>query len=150
MTSVVHTHPRSTVVANLADIPCARCSGPSAFPPTAWPRRASRCTRAADSSARRRRAASLPRRSATPRSACLRGHGVVSVGHGVAQAVIRTPALDELARMRLRIAELGGRPDGVPPEDRAVLLDLGAAFNEQALWRYHLGRLDQRGLADAD
>jgi ribulose-5-phosphate 4-epimerase/fuculose-1-phosphate aldolase len=150
VTSMVNAHPRSAVVADLADIPLRPLFGAFDIPAyrlaaegiPVYPRRGLVYTPAAG----RQLAATLG-----DAAVCvLRGHGVVSVGHGVAQAVVRTLALDELARMTLRIAELGGRPDDVPPEDRADLPDLGAAFNEQALWRYHLGRLDQRGLVDAD
>ena len=64
------------------------------------------------------------------------------------QAVLRTLALDELARVSLALAACGARPSVVPEADREDLPDLGAAFNEEALWRHHLGLLELRGLAD--
>ncbi|MCW2783319.1 MAG: hypothetical protein JWR35_3768, partial [Marmoricola sp.] len=82
-------------------------------------------------------------------AACLiLGHGLVTVGDDPVQAVLRTLAVDELARVAVQVAALGGDPGDVPEEDLVDLPDLGAAFNEGALWRHHLGRLDLRGLAD--
>lgn len=146
VTSVVHAHPRSVVVADLAgltlrpvfgafDIPAYRLAA-NGIP--VYPRRG--LVRTADTG--RALAASLGGATVC----LLRGHGVVSVGDGVVQAVTRTLALDELARMTVEIAAIGGRPDDVPAEDHEDLPDLGGAFNEQALWRHHLGLLERRGL----
>lgn len=148
VSSVVHAHPRSVVVADLAglelrpvfgafDIPAYRLAA-EGIP--VHPRRG--LVRTAD--AGRALVASM----GDSQVCVLRGHGVAVVGDGVVQAVVRTLALDELARMTVRIAELGGRPDDVPAGDREDLPDLGAAFNEQALWRHHLERLRRHGLAD--
>lgn len=148
--SVVHAHPRSAVVADLAgialrpvfgafDIPAYRLAAEGV---PVYPRRGLVRTPAAG----RELAGALD-----DGAVCvLRGHGVVTVGDGPVQSVVRALALDELARMTVRIAELGGRPDDVPAEDREDLPDLGAAFNEQALWLHHVGRLALDGLATVD
>ena len=76
----------------------------------------------------------------------LLGHGVVSVGGGPVESVLRTLALDDLARVSVGIATLGGTPADVPSEDREELPDLGVELNQQALWRHHVGLLELRGL----
>jgi ribulose-5-phosphate 4-epimerase/fuculose-1-phosphate aldolase len=144
--SVVHAHPRSVVVADLAglalrpvfgafDIPAYRLAadGLAGYPHSGLVRTAA---------SGRALAAALG-----DRPACvLRGHGVVTVGDGPIAAVLRVLALDELARVTLQVARAGGQPDEVPEADRADLPDLGAEFNERALWRHHVGRLALRGL----
>ena len=148
--SVVHAHPRSVVVADLAgaelrpvfgafDIPAYRLAA-EGIP--VHPRRGLVRTAAAG----REVAATLGEAPVC----LLRGHGVAAVGESVVSAVVRTLAVDELARMTVEIAALGGRPDVVPEEDRVDLPDLGSGFNEQAVWRYRLGLLERDGLADVD
>jgi 3,4-dihydroxyphthalate decarboxylase len=146
--SVVHAHPRSAVVADLAglglrpvfgafDIPAFRLAveGLPVHPYRGLVR-----------TAQSGRALATTLGGA---SACvIRGHGVVTVGDGVVQAVVRALAVDELARLTLRIAHAGGSPDEVPQADREDLPDLGAGFNEQARWRHELAVLEHRGLAD--
>jgi ribulose-5-phosphate 4-epimerase/fuculose-1-phosphate aldolase len=146
--SVVHAHPTAAVVAGLAETPLRPVVGAFNIPafrmaadgiPT-WPHRG--LVRTAE--AGRSLAAALG-----DRDACLLlGHGVVTVGDNPVQAVLRALDLDELARVTVAVAGLGGRPGDVPEEDRVDLPDLGAAFNEQVLWRYHLGALALKGLAD--
>jgi ribulose-5-phosphate 4-epimerase/fuculose-1-phosphate aldolase len=65
----------------------------------------------------------------------LRGHGVTVVGETVQEAVVRTIALETLARVTLEMAKLGVMPPVVPPEDVAELPDLGPGFNHDAQWR---------------
>jgi 3,4-dihydroxyphthalate decarboxylase len=77
----------------------------------------------------------------------LRGHGVTTTGATVAEAVIRALNLESLARITLGVAQAGGHPDVLPPDDIAELPDLGGTLNEAHLWRYHLARLEHAGLA---
>jgi ribulose-5-phosphate 4-epimerase/fuculose-1-phosphate aldolase len=76
----------------------------------------------------------------------LRGHGITTAGATVQQAVARALNLDSLARMACRIAAVGAVPVSIPSLDLEALPDLGAAFNDDALWRHHVGRLDHAGL----
>lgn len=64
------------------------------------------------------------------------------------QAVLRALDLDELARVSVGVAVLGGAPADVAEQDRVDLPDLGAAFNEQVMWRYHVSSLALRRLGD--
>jgi ribulose-5-phosphate 4-epimerase/fuculose-1-phosphate aldolase len=75
----------------------------------------------------------------------LHGHGAVTVGDRVEQAVVRMLNLDELARISLELERLGARPEAVSAEDARDLPDLGSAFNDASVWRYHLGRLRPPG-----
>jgi len=148
VTSVVHAHPRNAVLADLAgvglrpvfgafDIPAYRLAdqGVPVYPHRGLVRTAASGRALADTLG----VASV---------ALLRGHGVVTTGDDVAEAVAHVLALDELAGISLRLAGLGAHPDVVSTEDRADLPDLGAGFNVQALWRHHLRRLERQGLAD--
>jgi 3,4-dihydroxyphthalate decarboxylase len=76
----------------------------------------------------------------------LRGHGITVAGETVGQAVVRALNLDALARVTLELARLGRAAPEIPPEDLAELPDLGAAFNDEAAWRYHVARAE--GCAD--
>lgn len=75
----------------------------------------------------------------------LRGHGLVSTGRTVAEAVLRALHLTTLARITLAVHAVGGTPAAIPDEDIAELPDLGAGFNETTLWRHHLRALDADG-----
>jgi ribulose-5-phosphate 4-epimerase/fuculose-1-phosphate aldolase len=76
----------------------------------------------------------------------LRGHGITVTGASVQQAVVRALNLDALARVTLALAQLGRQVPDLPPEDVAELPDLGAAFNDDLVWRFHLARLQRQGM----
>ena len=143
--SVVHAHPWSTLVSGIAglpmrpvfgafNIPAMRMAldGVPVFPRSCLitrPELAAEMIEAMDG-----------------RDACvLRGHGVTVTGTSVQAAAVRALDLDTLARVTERLAAVGAdEPDEVSPEDLAELPDLGAAFNEERVWR-HLVALDERG-----
>jgi ribulose-5-phosphate 4-epimerase/fuculose-1-phosphate aldolase len=144
--AVVHAHPPAVVAADLAGIPLVPMVGAYNIP------------------AARMAAAGVPvfGRSVLiqtdelardmvdamrGRQICvLRGHGIATVGATVQQAVARALNLDSLARMACRIAAVGAIPVSIPTIDLEALPDLGGAFNDDALWRHHVGRLDHAGL----
>lgn len=144
--SVVHAHPPSVVAADLAglelrpvigafNIPAMRLarSGLGLYPRSVLIRR--------DDLAAQMAAAM------GDKDACiLRGHGVVTTGATVQQAVLRALSLESLARITLSVAQAGGHPAEVPEEDAAELPDLGAVLNEQYLWQHQLARLEHAGL----
>jgi ribulose-5-phosphate 4-epimerase/fuculose-1-phosphate aldolase len=76
----------------------------------------------------------------------LKGHGITVTGASVEEAVVRALNLDALATVTLELARLGAEPDVVPAEDVAELPDLGSAFNDLSVWRYHLEKARSRGL----
>jgi ribulose-5-phosphate 4-epimerase/fuculose-1-phosphate aldolase len=81
------------------------------------------------------------------KSACiLRGHGIVTVGESVQQAVVRALNITALAKVTL-LAGQYGTPPALPPEDIAELPDLGGTFNDEFVWRSYVARLALDGLA---
>ena len=76
----------------------------------------------------------------------LRGHGVTTTGESVEQAVVRALNLDVLAKVTLDLARLGRTVPDISSDDMAELPDLGGAFNDLAVWRHHVVRLDWSGL----
>lgn len=72
----------------------------------------------------------------------LRGHGITVAGETVVQAVVRALDLNALASVTLELARLGRAAPEIPAEDVAELPDLGSAFNDEAIWRYHVAKLD--------
>lgn len=77
----------------------------------------------------------------------LRGHGVVTTGNTVAEAVLRVLSLESLARITLSAAQAGADAAAIPEEDVAELPDLGGVLNEQYLWQHQLARLKHAGLS---
>ena len=148
--AVVHAHPPAVVAADLAglglpplvgayNIPAARLAagGIPVYPRGVLIRRAA--------------LADEMLAAMGDRPVCvLRGHGITAVGASVAEAVVRALAVDDLARMVCRVAELGGTPRPLPDADLAELPDLGAAFNVDVVWRHHEQRLGTAGLLPAD
>jgi len=146
--AVLHAHPESALLGGLADVPIRPVFGAFSIPAF---RMADRgvpvhehrgLVRDADSG----RALALT--LAGGPAVLLRGHGIVTVGAGAAQALARALALDELLRVCVELARLGADPTPVSGSDRQDLPDLGADFNERALWRYHVAELEREGLAD--
>lgn len=77
----------------------------------------------------------------------LRGHGIVTVGATVEQAIVRALNVEILARMLVSANALGTVSYEVPEADMAVMPDLGSSFNDGFVWNYHLARLRHAGLA---
>jgi ribulose-5-phosphate 4-epimerase/fuculose-1-phosphate aldolase len=76
----------------------------------------------------------------------LRGHGVTVTGDTLEQAVVRTLNVNILARVTLAAAQAGHPAPDIPAEDIAELPDLGAAFNDLSVWRYHSAKAAREGL----
>ncbi|MDP9888689.1 class II aldolase/adducin family protein [Pseudarthrobacter enclensis] len=77
----------------------------------------------------------------------LRGHGIVTVGATVEQAVVRALNVEILARMLVAANALGTVSYEVPEADMAMMPDLGSGFNDGFVWNYHRARLRHAGLA---
>lgn len=148
---VVHAHPPDVVVASLADlalvplfgaydIPAMRlaCDGIPTHPRSVLIRTAEL-------------AAEMVQSLGDASVVVLRGHGLVTTGHTVAQAVLRALHVTTLARVTRAVHAAGATPSPIPPDDIAELPDLGSGFNETTLWRHHLAALDADGwgLGDA-
>lgn len=77
----------------------------------------------------------------------LRGHGLVTTGSSVQEALSRALSLDTLARMTLLAASAGEIPATLPSEDLEQLPDLGSGFNDANIWRFQVASLTAAGHA---
>lgn len=142
---VVHAHPPEVVVASLAGIALEPIFGAYDIPATRlaaagipdYPR--SVLIRTPDL------AAEMVVSLGDAQALVLRGHGVVTTGTGVDDAVLRALQLDTLARIHLRVRSAGAAPEVVPDADLAELPDLGGSFNRETLWRHFVVALEQDG-----
>ncbi|WP_202862542.1 class II aldolase/adducin family protein [Antricoccus suffuscus] len=71
----------------------------------------------------------------------MRGHGLISTGDTVAEAVLRAASVNTLAGLSLKILGAGGALRPIPEEDLRLLPDLGATLNLATAWRHELARL---------
>lgn len=143
--AVVHAHPPAVVAADLAGLPLVPLIG-SYHIPAAQLAASGIPTYPRGVLIRREDLADEMVEAMGDRPVCvLRGHGITAVGETVEQAVVRALAVDVLARMTCRVAELGGEVRPLPDEDLAELPDLGAGFNETLIWRHYEQRLRDAG-----
>lgn len=70
----------------------------------------------------------------------LRGHGLVAAGATLERAVANALHVDCLARLTLAVAQAGRVAPDVPSSDLVEMPDLGSAFNDVALWRFHVAK----------
>jgi 3,4-dihydroxyphthalate decarboxylase len=144
--AVVHAHPMAPVVCSLAGIDIVDAVG-------AWNIPASRLGRGgvpvyprsvlvSDVAVAGEMADALGDRPA----GVLTGHGVVTFGVTVAEAVTRALDLDALARVCLEVARAGAVPQPIPAADADLLPDLGPGLNDEAVWQFHVARLEHEGL----
>jgi ribulose-5-phosphate 4-epimerase/fuculose-1-phosphate aldolase len=143
--AVLHAHPRSALLAGLGQVPIRPVFGAYDIPSY---RLAASGVPVHPHAGLVRTAAEGQALAATMGGApvcLLRGHGVVTAAADVPSAVAHALALDELLTVSVELARLGADPPEVPPTD---LPDLGPSFNVAALWRHHVGLLEQRGLED--
>ncbi|PXY24529.1 aldolase [Prauserella flavalba] len=85
------------------------------------------------------------------KSVCvLRGHGLVTTGGTVAEALSRALNVDALARMILKAASTGDAPVSLPEADLTQLPNLGSGFNDEQIWRFQAACLAAAGLAIPD
>lgn len=69
-------------------------------------------------------------------SVCLlRGHGIVTVGETVRQAVVAAVNLETVCRVAVELHRLGAQPESLTEADFAELPDLGAAFDDELAWQ---------------
>lgn len=143
--AVLHAHPRSALLAGLADVPTRAVFG--AFDIPAYRLAASGVPLHPDAGLVRTVEAgrALAATMGDAAVCLLRGHGIVTAAGDVPTAVAHAIALDELLTVSVELARLGVAPPDVLPTG---LSDLGPSFNVDALWRHHVGLLELRGLAD--
>lgn len=144
VSAVVHAHPESVVVADLAglgirpivgalDIPGAHLAAGGV---PVYPRSVLIRTRSL--------AAEMTAALGDRPVVLLRGHGLTSVAAGVPEAVLQALSVDRLARLALAVVSAGGVLHEVPPQDLAELPDLGPGLTTEIAWRHELARLRAR------
>ncbi|MRH28000.1 class II aldolase/adducin family protein [Microbacterium sp. SYP-A9085] len=77
----------------------------------------------------------------------LRGHGIITVGRTIEEAVVRAINIEILARMHVLASVNGDISYRISDEDFAATPDLGSTFNDGYVWQHHLARLAHAGLA---
>jgi 3,4-dihydroxyphthalate decarboxylase len=143
--SVVHVHPPDVVVAALGDLPLQPFIGAFNIPAMriadagipAYPRsvliRSSQLGQ------------DMVRSLGGAQALILKGHGLVTTGGSGPEAMLTALHIDTLARLFLRARNANVTPEPISEADKADLPDLGARFNEQTLWRFHLASLAADG-----
>ncbi len=144
--AVVHAHPPQVLVAALADLPLTPVFGAYNIPAMRLALEGVPVYRRAVLVSRAELARELVSAMDGKAVCIMLGHGVTTVGGSVEQAVVRALDLDALARVAVQVAAVGGSTWHVPPEDLAELPDLGSELNDQAVWRFHVARLEHEGL----
>jgi ribulose-5-phosphate 4-epimerase/fuculose-1-phosphate aldolase len=139
--AVVHAHPRDVVVADLAAVELVDVFGAYNIPASRLARRGvpvySRPVLIRTPALGREVVAAMGGADV----GILRGHGVVTVGESVPQAILRALDLVELSRICAEVRRLGGPLRALSEEDRRELPDLGSSFNDLSRWRHYAGRL---------
>ena len=142
---VVHAHPSDVVVASLAGIPLEPIFGAYDIPAAHLAAAGIPVHRRSVLIRTDELAAEMVASLGDAPALVLKGHGVVTTGADVAEAVLGALQIDTLARMHLRVRSAGAIPEAIPDADLAELPDLGGAFNRETLWRHHLAALDRDG-----
>ncbi|MDP9417346.1 MAG: class II aldolase/adducin family protein [Actinomycetota bacterium] len=143
--AVVHVHPPAVLIADLAEIPLRPVFGAYNIPALrmalagvpVYPRAVLIRSRGLGEE--------MVRAMGNSPVCVLRGHGITAWGDSVEQAVVRALNLAVLARVHVELAKLGAEPPCLPAEDLDELPDLGPSFNDDAVWRYHVARLESDG-----
>ena len=79
------------------------------------------------------------------KSAChLQGHGIVTVGRDIREAVIRAIQLERLARSQLMVAQLGAQPRVISPKEISHLTS--SLVDYQVRWAYFAKLADDASL----
>lgn len=73
----------------------------------------------------------------------LRGHGIVTCGVTVAEAVVRAVSVGALAELALLVRSAGTIPTARPAAELDALPDLGSGFTVDTAWRHELARIGE-------
>lgn len=145
--AVVHAHPRRVVVADLAGLELRPIIGAFNIPAHLLGRRGVPVYPRSVLVRTPELGRELVTAMGEGNHCVLRGHGIVTAGASVEQALVRALDLDDLATLAAEVAALGGDPADVPPDDQAELPDLGSELNDRSMWRHRLARLTADGLS---
>ncbi|MHA7241288.1 class II aldolase/adducin family protein [Arthrobacter sp. TMS1-12-1] len=79
----------------------------------------------------------------------LKGHGIVTVGATLEEAVVRALNVEILAKTLLSASARGPVDYVVCEEDMALMPDLGSEFNDVYVWQHQIAKLAYAGLSVA-
>lgn len=71
----------------------------------------------------------------------MKGHGITVTGKSLEEAVVQAINFNTLAKVTLKLAEMGKVAPSIPEEDIKELPDLGSTFNDQWVYRYYAKKL---------
>lgn len=142
---VLHAHPPAVLAATLANLELVPCFGAFNIPASLlaaegipiFPRSVLISTKEI--------AADMLTSMGEHKACVLRGHGITVIGDNVEQALVRALSVNTLAQVTLQVAQAGGKTSPIPPEDLALLPDLGGKFNDLGNWRYYRAKLRRLG-----
>lgn len=148
--AVVHAHPPAVVALTLAGVTLDPIVGAFNIPAMHLATAGIPTYRSSALIRTERRATEMIAAMGSAPVVMLAGHGLTAAGATVQQAVIRALNVDALARMHLSALAAGSTPRPIDDDDREDLPDLGSAFNDETVWRFHLASLDHEGLLIGD
>lgn len=144
--SVVHAHPPQVVLCSIAELPLRPVFGAFNIPAMRLAERGVPTFEYYGLIKSRARGEQMVAAMAESRAVVLRGHGLTTAAPTLAGAVVTALNVNLLATMTAAMAHAGRTAAEVPESDRAELPDLGAAFNDELVWRHHVAKLTYRGL----
>lgn len=147
MAAVVHAHPPDVMVCSIGGLALEPVFGAFNIPAMRMAERGVPVYRYYGLVRDRRRGEEMVDVMGENRAVVLQGHGLTSTGPSLAAAAVTALNLNRLSAVTLALASAGRRAPRVPAADLAELPDLGARFNDEAVWRAYLAKLDHAGLA---
>ncbi|MDA8312234.1 MAG: class II aldolase/adducin family protein [Actinomycetota bacterium] len=148
--AVVHAHPPDVVLCSIADLPLRPVFGAFNIPAMRMAEQGLPVFDYYGLVKSRERGEQMAAAMAGTRAVVLRGHGLTTAAPTLAGAVVTALNVNLLARMTVALVTAGRSAPEVPVADRADLPDLGAAFNDELVWRHHVAKLSWRGLGLED
>jgi 3,4-dihydroxyphthalate decarboxylase len=142
--AVVHAHPRSALLAGLADLTPRPVFGAFNIPAMRIARDGVPVYPRAVLISRRELAVEMADAMGTRPVCVLRGHGITVSATSVEGATTLAIDLDALLQVTVELARLRVEPPELSEEDLAELPDLGPGFNERFVWQSLVAELDAR------
>jgi len=139
--SVVHAHPEATVVASISGVEVKPIVGAFDIPGIRVVARGVPVFERSILIRNRELGVQLAEMLGEKEIVVLRGHGIVTVGSDVDEAVLRALSYERLARLSLEVRALGREPEEIPHSDFVELIDLGDKLNREMAWRHEVSRL---------
>ncbi len=146
-TAVVHAHPPQVVLCSIAGLDLKPVFGAFNIPAMRLAERGVPVFDYYGLVRDQRRAAEMVDAMGDGQVVILRGHGLTAGAPTLAGAVVTALNVNALAAMTAALAQVGASAPPVPEADRAELPDLGSGFNDAMVWRHHVAKLAQAGLA---